>query len=184
MLLAISSKNDPRNVHWTGAELNEDDFVAAQINWDSKVLQLRRIADELNLKLKDFLFVDDRADERAGIASMIPEIQTLDAESPNVWREPALLAGFLPEQDEIDRTLAYKQRAQRERFLEDHEMLADKQREFFRGLKLTLTIRSAEHKDLKRVVELINRTNQFNLCGTRTTLKEMTGWHNSQTIRF
>jgi FkbH-like protein len=180
MLLAVSSKNDPRNVNWNGGELNEDDFVTAQINWDSKVLQLRRIADDLNLKLKDFLFVDDRADERAAIAAMIPEVETLDAESPDVWRRLALLAKLLPEQDEIDRTLAYKQRAQREGFLADRERLEDKEREFFRGLKLTLTIRSAEPRELKRVVELINRTNQFNLCGSRTTLKEVTGWHRSQ----
>jgi HAD superfamily phosphatase (TIGR01681 family) len=65
ILLAINSKNDPRNVHWKGSVLSEDDFVSAQINWESKVQNLRRIAGDLNLKLKDFLFVDDRVG-RAG----------------------------------------------------------------------------------------------------------------------
>jgi len=140
---------------------------------------MRKIAGELNLKLKDFLFVDDRSDERAMVAEVLPEIGTLDAESPDVWRRLALLAEFLPEQDEIDRTLAYKQREQRQRFLEDPEEVAAEQRELFRKLKLKVTIRPAGQKELKRVAELINRTNQFNMCGTRTTLKEVTQWHES-----
>ena len=179
ILLAINSKNDPKNIHWTGSELSEDDFVSAQVNWDSKVQNLRRIASELNLKLKDFLFVDDRADERAMVSEMLPEVGTLDAESPDVWRRLALLAELLPEQDELDRTLAYKQREQRQSFLEDPETAAAEQRELFRKMKLTVTIRLAHAKELKRVAELINRTNQFNMCGSRTTLREVTEWHES-----
>ena len=33
--------------------------------------------------------------------------------------------------------------------------------------------------ELKRVTELINRTNQFNLAGSRTNLREIREWHNS-----
>ena len=179
ILLAINSKNDPKNIHWTGSVLSEDDFVSAQVNWDSKVQNLRRIASDLNLKLKDFLFVDDRADERAMVSEMLPEVGTLDAESPDVWRRLALLAELLPEQDELDRTLAYKQREQRQSFLEDPETTAAEQRELFRKMKLTVTIRLAQTKELKRVAELINRTNQFNMCGSRTTLREVTEWHES-----
>ena len=179
ILLAINSKNDPKNIHWTGSVLGEDDFVSAQVNWDSKVQNLRRIASDLNLKLKDFLFVDDRADERAMVAEMLPEVGTLDAESVAVWRRLALLAELLPEQDELDRTLAYKQREQRQSFLEDPETAAAEQRELFRKMQLTVTIRLSQTKELKRVAELINRTNQFNMCGSRTTLRETTEWHES-----
>ena len=179
ILLAINSKNDPKNVHWTGGVLGEDDFVSAQVNWNSKVQNLRRIASDLNLKLKDFLFVDDRADERAMVAEMLPEVGTLDAESDAVWRRLALLSELLPEQEELDRTLAYKQREQRQSFLEDPETAAAEQRELFRKMQLTVTIRLAQRKELKRVTELINRTNQFNMCGSRTTLRETTEWHES-----
>jgi FkbH-like protein len=44
---------------------------------------------------------------------------------------------------------------------------------------LQLSIRFADRKELKRVSELINRTNQFNTCGSRTTLQEVTRWHES-----
>ncbi|MGA9716988.1 MAG: hypothetical protein WBQ79_01810 [Acidobacteriaceae bacterium] len=73
---------------------------------------------------------------------------------------PAFLCGYaaelLPEQDELDRTLAYKQRAQREQFLEDTMAAEAEQRELFRRLEFRVTIRPAEARDLKRVGELIN----------------------------
>ena len=177
LLLAINSKNDPKNVRWDGAGLTLDDFVCCQINWTSKVQNMRRIAEELNLKAKDFLFIDDRADERAMVQEMMPEVMTLDAESAAVWRRLSLAADLLPEQDELDRTLAYKQRAQREQFLEDTPAAEAEQRELFRRLEFRVTIRHAEARDLKRVAELINRTNQFNMCGSRTTPGEVRGWH-------
>jgi FkbH-like protein len=143
------------------------------------VQNIRRIAEELNLKTKDFLFIDDRADERSMVQEMMPEVMTLDAESAAVWRRLALAADLLPEQDEMDRTLAYNQRAEREQFLEDAEAAEAEQRELFRRLDFRVTIRHAEARDLKRVAELINRTNQFNMCGSRTTLSEVRGWHES-----
>ncbi|MDQ1451953.1 MAG: hypothetical protein QOK38_1819 [Acidobacteriaceae bacterium] len=177
LLLAINSKNDPKNVRWDGAGLTMDDFVCCQINWTSKVQNIRRIAEELNLKTKDFLFIDDRADERSMVLETMPEVLALDAESQAVWRRLSLAADLLPEQDEMDRTLAYKQRAEREQFLEDAEAAAAEQRELFRRLDFRVSIRRPERRELKRVAELINRTNQFNMCGSRTTLNEVTGWY-------
>ena len=84
VLLAINSKNDPRNVRWDGAVLGEDDFVTAEINWDSKVANMRRIQQGLNLKLKDFAFLDDRADQRELVREALPEVWVLDATSPRV----------------------------------------------------------------------------------------------------
>jgi len=40
-----------------------------------------------------------------------------------------------------------------------------------------VSIRQPEARELKRVAELINRTNQFNMCGSRTTLNEVTSWY-------
>ena len=98
VLLAINSKNDAKNVHWAGAALSADDFVSSQINWSPKLQNMRRIAEELNLKTKDFLFLDDRADERAMVTETMPEVVALDAESPAVWRRLSLAADLLPAQ--------------------------------------------------------------------------------------
>ncbi len=77
VLLAINSKNDPKNVHWTGSELQASDFVATQINWQTKAANMERIRDELNLKTKDFIFIDDRPDERELMRAKFPEIECL-----------------------------------------------------------------------------------------------------------
>ena len=82
VLLTVNSKNDARNVHWNGAVLNQDDFVNLQINWDSKVANMRQIQQALNLKFKDFVFIDDRADQRLMVSEAIPEIHVLDPTTP------------------------------------------------------------------------------------------------------
>src|SRR5262249_36265399 len=47
---------------------------------------------------------------------------------------------------------------------------------FLSRLGLKATIRAAGRNDLKRIVELVNRTNQFNLNGTRTSFREAVAW--------
>ncbi len=194
VLLAICSKNDPKNVHWRGAMLSEEDFVCGRINWAPKVANIRQIAAQLNLKTKDFVFIDDRADERELVKQAFPEITVLDAESPAIWRQLAVVAETLSESTEGDRTRAYAERETRQQFLAQtaqSSALAEKlgvslevdldssEREALSGLELRLSIRTATQKDLKRVSELINRTNQFNLCGSRTSLREVTEWRRS-----
>jgi FkbH-like protein len=182
MLLAICSKNDPKNVHWRGGVLSEDDFVCQQINWDSKAGNIRNIAEILNLKTKDFIFLDDRADERELAKMAISDLTTMDADSTKTWRQLAHLQQIL-ETSDGDRTAAYKQRAAREEFI-GSSLSTENQASFddieaLKKLDLRVNIRVASKGELKRVTELINRTNQFNMCGTRTTLQEVTKWHDS-----
>jgi FkbH-like protein len=180
VVLAINTTNDPKNVHWTGGVLCADDFVCSQINWDPKVLNLRRIAEFLNLKPKDFVFIDDRGDEREMAKSAMPEIHVLDALSQRAWRRIELWAKALPAGGE-DRTQFYKQREQRQSFLESDASNREDQAKLFEKLGIAITIRPAKPADFKRVAELINRTNQFNLCGSRTSVREVTAWHASGT---
>jgi FkbH-like protein len=184
MLLAISSKNDPQNVHWRGGTLSEDDFVCQQVNWNSKSENIQLIARKLNLKTKDFIFIDDRADERALVALSMPEITILDAEAVRTWSQLSLLATVLNESTDGDRTLAYKQREERERFLsEASESTGDDlkfdESQALKRLELKLELRFASQKELVRVAELINRTNQFNMNASRTNLPEVIRWHES-----
>jgi len=86
VLLAIASKNDPDIVHFNGALLNEKDFVASQINWNPKHLSLKRIAAELNLRLDDFIFIDNSPEERDMILQALPMVHALDANSERTWK--------------------------------------------------------------------------------------------------
>ncbi len=176
VLLSINSKNDPKNVRWSGAALQAEDFVAPRINWDSKVANMANIRDELNLKIKDFVFVDDRPDELERVQNAFPEILTLNATQPKTWRLLSLWQRGLRPDTEEDRTRLYHERVEREQFLNSFSEgggLLEDEAEAFEKLKLSVKIEEAGRSGLKRAVELINRTNQFNLCGSRTTLREL-----------
>ncbi len=175
IVLAIDSKNDPKNVHFTGGTLTEKDFVSVQINWDSKVGNLRRIQADLNLNYKDYIFLDDRADERAMVQASFPDIKVTDPESPRTWQLLNLWARVAPKPDGGDRTLFYQQREQRNAFLQAQEQAEDPAA-MFASLNLSLHIRPAAAADLKRAAELVNRTNQFNVRGSRTSVRDLAAW--------
>lgn len=184
VLLAVNSKNDPRNVRWEGAVLGEDDFVAMEINWDSKVANMRRIQQSLNLKLKDFVFIDDRADQRELVREALPEVVVLDATSSRVPAQLAIWASALSDHPEMDRTQQYRQRERRESLLAESAAVTEDPGLAFSKLEIRVEIREARTAELKRVAELINRTNQFNLAGSRTSLKELRDWQASPERRI
>lgn len=175
ILLAINSKNNPENVTWNGAVLKSDDFACTRINWQTKAENISEIAGEMNLNTNSFIFVDDRADERAMVALVHPEITTLDADESSTWRRLALWSEMLDNPGGIDRTQMYQERKKRKSFVNskpEHSTAS-----LFSQLDLKCTIRPSENKNLPRISELINRTNQFNTTGRRTSLKEIKSWH-------
>ena len=179
VVLAINSKNDPAKVVWERAAggLGIDDFVSRQISWDPKAIGMRRIAAHLNLKEKDFVFIDDRADERAMIEEAYPAMITLDSADPRTWRVMAMWAALLPERPDADRTDFYRQRDEREAFISANLETSETERAaMYRGLDLRLLVREAGEADVARVTDLINRTNQFNMAGTRATKREVEEW--------
>ncbi|MGC2031206.1 MAG: HAD-IIIC family phosphatase [Steroidobacteraceae bacterium] len=176
VLLSINSKNDPNNVHWTAAALQADDFVAPRINWNSKAANMAEIRDELNLKLQDFVFIDDRPDELARMRDAFPEIVALDASQPETWNLLSHWQKSLPPEQAEDRTRLYHERAKREQFVNGSSAGSspvEDEATALSALELSVRIREAGRSGLKRAAELINRTNQFNLCGSRTSVREL-----------
>jgi FkbH-like protein len=182
VVLAIASKNDARNVNWVGGVLTDEDFVARQIHWEPKSVSIRRIADELNLKVKDFVFIDDRADEREMAGAAHKGLLTLDATDDATWRMLGWWAEMLGEQTEADRTQMYAERKARQGHLEAVAEVED-MGAVLTGLGLRVAIREAGEKELGRAEELINRTNQFNVRGSRVTRAQVLAWHRSETAR-
>lgn len=176
VLLSINSKNDPRNVHWFGAAINADDFVASRINWNSKVDNMASIRDELNVTAKDFVFIDDRPEELDRMRNAFPEILALDATNPTTWNLLGHWEKSLSPGQEGDRTKLYRERSNREQFvthLDQSAVVVEDEVAALTSLRLLVKIREANRSGLRRATELINRTNQFNLCGSRTTVREL-----------
>jgi FkbH-like protein len=176
VLLSIISKNDAKNVHWSGAALQPDDFVAPRINWEPKPANMAGIRDELNLKTKDFVFIDDRRDELERMRNAFPDVLALDATEPATWHFLSHWRESLPPNPEEDRTKLYHERVKREQFvngLSQESGVVEDETAAFTALELSVRIQEVTRSGLKRAVELINRTNQFNLCGSRTTEREL-----------
>jgi FkbH-like protein len=182
VVLAVNSKNDPANVRWDGAVLGPDDFVHMQINWDNKVANMRRIHEALNLKFKDYVFIDDRGDQLALVGEALPEIRGMDATDDRTWKLLAAWESLLPAATEGDRTALYRQREEREGFVAS--LALEDEAALFANLGIRATIREAGKGDLRRVVELINRTNQFNTAGSRTSQGEVNAWHQDPNRRI
>jgi FkbH-like protein len=182
-VLAVNSKNDPEKVHWTGAAVSAEDFVNLQINWDHKAVNMDRIRQALNLKFKDYVFVDDRADQLTLVSNAMPEILCLDATSARTWKLLKLWSELMAEQDELDRTQQYRDKERRDQFLGGPAVELD-QEAMLSKLGLRATVREAKKSEHKRVAELINRTNQFNLAGSRTSYREVQEWGGSNKAKI
>lgn len=173
VVLAVASKNNPENISWLEATLGNEDFVAQKINWSPKPVNILAIAEQLNLKTSSFIFLDDRPDERAIVAEAIPDLVALDPNDPETWAILGHWAESMPHSAIQDRTKMYRQRAEREDFLNSIAARSIELGETYRKLGLRLSLRHPIAVEMTRVVELINRTNQFNTTAARTTRQEM-----------
>jgi FkbH-like protein len=172
VLLSINSKNDPKNVHFTNASLQMEDFVAPRINWLSKPDNMAGILNELNLKAKDFVFIDDRPDELERMRNAFPEMAVMDATDDATWRRLKHWQTYAQNHSEEDRTRLYHEKAARDGFMSAQASQLENEKTALTNLQLSVTIEDVPVSRLNRTVELINRTNQFNLCGSRTTVAE------------
>lgn len=79
LLLVAVSKNEMENVVEVFEQRSEmvlsmDDFSLLKVNWQPKSKNLLEAANELNLGIDSFLFIDDSAFERGEVQAAFPEI--------------------------------------------------------------------------------------------------------------
>jgi FkbH-like protein len=176
VLLAAVSRNDEdialEPLRSGRMPLGESDFVAVLASYGAKSAQIRKLGDSLNLGLDAFVFVDDNKVELAEVRSQLPDVHSLefpatDAELPGLLRELARLFGrSVVTAEDRERTAMYRRRLQG---MPPSQMAGTDLTEFLRDLRMTLTIHDRSRGDRSRVVQLINKTNQFNLNGLRVT---------------
>ena len=57
--------------------LSEEDIVGWKVNWEPKSQNIAALAEELNLGLDAFVFLDDNPMEIAEVASALPAVTTI-----------------------------------------------------------------------------------------------------------
>jgi FkbH-like protein len=173
LLLAVASKNDAANVKWDESLLRADDFVATRINWSPKAENIRSIAKELNLGTKEFIFLDDMPSERALVQGELPDVTVMDSTAETTWLTLRHLCGMSAGNTEMDRTQLYRERQRRNEFVQSHSTDRERHQAALKSLRLRVRLVNVSKKNAARVVELVNRTNQFNITGLRVTDKEI-----------
>jgi FkbH-like protein len=184
ILLALCSKNNEAEVmevlrthpHML---IRESHLAAARINWEDKATNIRSLAQELNIGLDHMLLIDDSPHERAWVRDQIPELRVPDL--PPDSSQYANWVGSLPSlivlrqtAEDQQRTRQYQESRSREAYRGSVSSLED----FLRGLGLRVDIGLVGEDTMGRVVQLLAKTNQFNLTTRRhdeTTIRRRVG---------
>jgi len=188
ILLAAVSKNNESEVREAFSQrsadlaLTLDDFVAIKIGWGEKAESIRELAKELSLGLDSFVFVDDNPMECEAIRRQLPEVEVISAPVDEPWRLTGILArrpffdtAFVS-QDDMNRVHEYKAQAQRAEL----EQRFENRDEFLASMEIVCTFQSALTAPLARAVQLLAKTNQFNLTTRRRSAAEVEEFASSQ----
>ena len=173
ILLAINSKNNPEDaleVIRSHEEmiLREGDFSGIRINWRPKPENLLSLAQELNIGVDSFVFVDDNPHERDLMRQALPEVLTPELPAdPSLYRTtleslPELQTLVVTETDET-RVQQYQSKRQREELRETTRSLDS----YLDSLAIVVRVGLADESSLPRIHQLFQRTNQFNLTTRR-----------------
>jgi FkbH-like protein len=180
MVLALCSKNNLDDIQQVFSNnpqmaLSFQLFASCRANWNPKWKNLIEIAEDLNLGLDSFVFIDDNPIECAEVKSRCPEI--LVAQLPmDRSRSGEFLRHLWPldnfsriTQEDVTRSAFYKTDHARQAIARSSKTLD----EFMENLQLNVVVESMQETDLSRVAQLSQRTNQFNCSLRRWTELEL-----------
>jgi FkbH-like protein len=179
VLLAVASKNNPDEAldaldRHPGMLLRSGDFAALRINWNDKARSLREIAEELNIGVDSLAFLDDNPAEREQVRLELPEVTVVELPS-----DPMGYARALADCPVFERLSLTREDQQRGRLYEDQRQRADLQRasasleDFLRSLEMEMSMGPVEPASVRRVAQLTQKTNQFNLTTRRYSEQEI-----------
>ena len=173
VILAVNSKNNYDDAIKVLKEhpdqvLREEHFAALRINWQDKFTNMIELATEINIGLDSMVFMDDNPIERGQISHALPKVLVVDMpENPQHYRET--LEGLkvfdvlsLTKED-IARGEMYVGKRKRAELQESAASLDD----FLYSLDIKVDVRPADEFNLPRIVQLLRKTNQFNLTTRR-----------------
>ena len=179
ILLAISSKNNLADVEQVFANhsdmvLSLDHFVAKQINWQPKSHSLIEIADTLNIGLEHIVFIDDNPVECEQVTMALPKVEVIHFPKAAEQFENSLFEdGYFDllsvSQEDKKRTEQYHQRAKAENLRTATANIED----FYRSLQMEIQFDPINEKNIKRLAQLTQKTNQYNATTYRYSLSEM-----------
>ena len=176
VILAVSSKNDEANA-WEPFDkhpemtLRRSDIASFRANWQDKASNIRAIAVDLNIGLDSVVFLDDNPFERNLVREELPMVAVPEVPDDDPALVPAVLAdaGYFESlgitAEDLERTAQY----QKNRAREELRASVTDMDGYLRALQMRMVWNRFDSVGQSRVVQLINKTNQFNLTTRRHT---------------
>ena len=183
LLLAMCSKNNPADVDQVLQDhphqlLRDSHFAARRVNWLPKAENLRSLAEELNLGLESFVFVDDSDHECAAVRHALPQVQVVQVPKRAVDvpacldRVARLEVLSLTDEDRV-KTAMYAQERLRRQMIQDVAADGAGQGPYLQRLQMKMRVGVDPLPHLARLSQLTNKTNQFNLTTRRYDEQQM-----------
>ena len=176
VLLAVASKSDPGVVERAlGAKdllVPRSTFFPVEAHWDPKSVSVGRILGAWNVGADSVVLVDDSPAEIAEVQAAFPDLEGIVFPTGDDTGVVALLDRLrdlfgkprISEEDRLRRASLESTRA-----VASVAGTAERQDAFLAGAVQELTVLTAAAADDPRALELVNKTNQFNLNGRRFT---------------
>jgi FkbH-like protein len=175
VILAICSKNNHDDAIKVFQEhpaqvLKEEHFAAMRINWQNKAANITELAKEINIGLDSMVFFDDNPVERAQVSQTLPEVLVVELpKNPHLYRETLENLNVFDVLSLTKEDLVRGEMYVGKRKRAELEQSAGSIEAFLRTLDLKVKIQPVDDFDTPRVVQLIGKTNQFNLTTRRHT---------------
>jgi len=187
ILLAIASKNEKDDVlhvleHHPMMVLKPDDFVAIYVNWNSKSQNIADMAQNLNLGLDSFVFLDDNPVEREAVRLALPNVTIVDFPH-DITKLPQTIQNIANDyfyisrltSEDLAKTEQYQQETKRKAMMDTAASIE----EYLRSLQIDITLQEMQEEQLERVSQLTQKTNQFNLTTKRFTPEQIIEYRNT-----
>ncbi len=174
IILAVSSKNDHANAiepfeKHPEMVLRKTDIAAFRANWQDKAANIRAIAEDLNIGLDSLVFLDDNPFERNLVREQLPMVAVPEVPDDDPALVPGILAaaGYFESLgitgEDRERTAQYQENRARDEL----KASASDMESYLRALNMRMVWSRFDTVGQQRVVQLINKTNQFNLTTRR-----------------
>lgn len=176
-ILALCSKNNPADVDQVLKEhphqlLRDEHFAARRVNWQPKSGNLQALAEELNLGLDSFVFVDDSDHECAAVRQALPQVEVIQAPAqpvqlPGCLDSVARLEVLSLTAEDLVKTELYAQERRRRESKEEAEQGGGDSRDYLLSLGMRMSVGMNDGAPLARLAQLTKKTNQFTLTTRR-----------------
>ncbi len=177
IILNVNSKNEYENaiagLNHPAGTLKPDDFIIIKANWNPKNLNIKDIAEELNLGADSFVFVDDNPAERQIVNNYIDGIATPEIDVPENYIRIIDHNGYFEvtnfSNEDLKKNELYKDNAKRSQMMATFDNYED----YLISLKMKAEISEFKPIYLERISQLSNKSNQFNLTTKRYSLADI-----------